>query len=566
MNAFCALAFRNDQETHAPPFEQQWFHREWQRVWGAERFSVTLKATGFGGTDQMIGRCIWELGRNPNLRISLISKTVGKAEERLAKIKRNIEENPVVREVFPDLLPGDPWNTETLRVKGACLDTTTNSVSCFGIGSDLLGTRIDLGFLDDVNDDENTRSGERREADVAWADKSVLTRLTSRGRLHVIANAFHPQDLAHSWRKRRGFHAGEYPAETPDGGLLWPSFRSREWLADIRAKMTPTTYAQMFLCQARDDATRVFQKHWFEAARRRGAGLMPVRELPRYTDEPQAHELFSGAMYARRSAMRAVIGWDLATGKKEKRRKSDTTCPFTLGLHPDGSRQVLWVEVDRWPAAVTLTKIDEHEQRYHPERHEVEDNGGQTFLVQFTQHFASSRPRLEGFTTSGEKWDEALGIEGIGVEMQAGKWIIPGPAEGESEEAYLARLGSPRRAGESDATYAARHAAENPEYRRAYAAICAWAEKLLDFSRVGHTPDEVMASYLAKEAATRMALGVFRPLSLHGDPHPASPGAEAERERHAMGNASLYQPAPAPAPMLPPLPFGLPSGLRLPPA
>jgi hypothetical protein len=563
VNAFCALAFRDDQTAGSPPFEQQWFHREWQRVWRERRFSVTLKATGFGGTDQMIGASLWELGHDPNVRVSIISKTITKAQDRLAKIKRNIERNPIVREVFPELLPGEKWNSEVLRVKGACLDTTTDSVSAFGVGADLLGTRIDLGFLDDVQDDESTRSADRRKGDLEWADKSIITRLTTRGRLHVIANAFHPEDIAHAWRQRPGFFSGEYPAERPDRpdrGLLWPSFRSAAWLDDIKGKMTPTAYAQMYLCQARHEETRIFQKWWFLRARKRGEGLPPVRSLPRYADETGVDGalamLLPGRQMARAHALRVVTGWDLATGKKAERRKSDLTCVFDLGLHPNGDRQVLWIEAGRWPVAESLRRLREHEMRYAPERHEVEDNGAQTFVVQFAQWFRDCSPRVEGFTTNSAKWDEALGIEGIGVEMQAGRWIIPGPVqlEGDDEgtklhnaallESYLAGLGPDRHEGEDDSTFLARRAVANAEYREAYARIKAWEGKLLDFHRGVHTADEVMACYLAVTAANRLARGLFRPLQLYGDPAPDGPVADAMRAELAMGLGRNFGPAP----------------------
>jgi hypothetical protein len=584
-NAFCELAFRDDQTPGSPAFAQQWFHREWQRLWLEDRFSVVLKATGFGGTDQAIAHAIWRLGKNPNLRVSFISKTVTKAQDRLAKVKRNIEENAIVREVFPDLLPGEKWNSEVLRVKGASLDTTTDSVNAFGEGADLLGTRIDLGFLDDVNDDENTRTPERRDGITKWADKSVITRLTTRGQLHVIANAFHPQDLAHSWRARPGFAGGEYPAERPGPGgsrvLLWPSFRSAAWLDDIKSKMTPTAYAQMYLCQARDEGTRVFKSDWFTAARKRGENLQPVRSVPQWSDEINSLQgLLSG--HARRNRMRVVVGTDLATGKKERKRKSDLTVFFVLGVWLDtGRRQPLWIEAGRWPAAESMDRLRQIQLRYHPERFLVESNGAQDFFVQFARHFPDCTPRVEGFDTSAQKWDEALGVEGIGVELQAGRWALPGPAQVEGDDAaskaqnaallesYLASLGPERQAGEADWMYAARRAVENPLYREAYGHMVTWAEHLKDFHRAGHTSDYVMASYFAKEAALRLAAGVFQPLNLHGAPHPESPAAEAERERLTVGNAGNFHAPPAPPPAPPPVPLAAatraPAPFRLPP-
>ncbi|HEU4411169.1 MAG TPA: hypothetical protein VFS43_38305 [Polyangiaceae bacterium] len=565
VNRFVELAFRNDQDDLAPPFEQQWFHREWQSLWLHRPLTVIHGATGFGKTEQMLGHLLWRAGRKPTIRVGIVCKTVDKATERMLALKRKIERSPVVREVFPELQPGEPWNSEKLRLAGAGTDTTTNTFTPLGVDSDVVGARLDLIFFDDVTDDENSMTEAQRQKVITWADAAAQTRLTTDGQLHVLANAWHPADMPHVYAKRPGVDSRAYPAEAGDGRLLWPAFRPRAWLELKKRTMTPNAYARMFLCRARADGARTFRKEWFEAARRRGAGRMPVRSVPRYEPAPRTlAEVASGAFFARRHAMRVVVGVDLATGKKERKRKSDQTSLFDLGVWPNGDRQVLWVENGRWPGTVSLGRVREHEARYSPERFVVEDNGAQEFFLDFAQHFPDCTPRVEGFTTTGAKWDEALGIEAIGVELQAGRWIIPGPAEGESEEAYLARLGPEREPGESDADYLARREALNPEYREAYANICAWVQHLEDFSRGVHTPDDVMASYFAREGVMRMTAGVFQSLDLRGrSPHPASPEAEAERERHQLGNAANFNPPPAPAPPTTPLPAlaMLPAGL-----
>lgn len=577
VNTFIELVFRNDQEPNAPPFRQQWFHREWQTMWSTADVSVLHGATGFGKTEQKLGHILHRLGNNPSLRIGLAGKKLdGQPLDQMRKLMRTIESNALVLEIFPELEPGAPWNTEGMRLKHAGRDTTTNSVTRYGVDSAVAGARLDLTFLDDVIDEESTANDEQRQKTITWIDASIQTRGTTSGQLHLLANAWHPADAAHVLGARPGVVHRIYPAHggdalNPDWSrLLWPDFRPRSWLEKKLSFMTPTAYERMFLCRARNEGTRVFLKAWFDAARKRGQGLQPLRTLPRWDDEPTIEDVLMGAYRASRNRTRAVVGVDLATGRKERKKKSDETAVFDLGVDmASGDRRVLWVEAGRWPGAISLEKIEEHESRYHPERFEVEDNGAQDFFVQFAQHFPHSTPRVEGFTTTGQKWDEALGIEGIGVEMKAGRWIIPGPVQldGDDEatraknaslrESYLASLGPPREPGETDADYAARHAAANPEYREAFAQIERWANELLEFSRSGHTPDRVMASYFAKEGALRLASGIFRPLPLalsHGAPHPASPAAEREREIATLGNARNFNPPPAPPPPMPPLP------------
>lgn len=559
VNSFMSLCFRNDQDPLAPPFEQQWFHIEWQAMWLNDRMTVIHGATGFGKTDQLIGHIIWRMGRQPNIRIAIICKTSTKAKERLFKIKEQIENNEMIRAVFPDLVPGEKWNFECLRVAGAGIDTTTNTVTPFGVDGDIMGGRFDLMFLDDVTDDENSATDEMRKKIINRCDRSFQSRLTTRGQLHIIANAWHKEDLPHVYAKRPGITYKSYPAH--DGNMssdlnhvtfLWPAFRGRRWFVEAVRTMTPTAAARMFLCQARDDATRVFQKEWFDTAKERGRGVMPVRTVKQYDDVVDARALIaSGLSFAARHRMRVVIGVDLATGKKQKKRKSDLTVFYVLGVWPDGDRQLLWIESGRWPGVESLRRLRELQERYHPDRFEIEDNGAQEFFVNFAIHFPGVEVRVEGFTTTGAKWDEALGIEGIGVEMASRRWIIPSPALGESEEHFMSRLGPEREPDETHETYAARLKALNPEYREAYVKIQQFCQNLLEFSRDVHTPDDVMAAYFAREAVLRMTNGVFQPLDPNGrEPHPASPLAEAERDRAALGNAANFNP-PQPPPAAP---------------
>lgn len=529
VNVFAELCFKDDQTAGSPPFRQQWFHREWQQAWCTQPVAVIHGATGFGKTDNVIAHLIWRIGRKPNIRILIVGNSEDKAKELSAKIKRQIESNELVRAVFPHLRPGEPWGVESFRVAGAGIDTTTNTVTIYGIDKPKAGPRADIVLLDDVNDEENTRTRDRREALIRMVDSVIQSRLTTEGQLFILANAWHPEDLAFTYSKRPRIWYRAYPAWDDMGRLLWPSFRPREWLEAKRDTMTPTEFARMFLCRPRDESTRVFQSDWFALARRRGAGLRPVRMVEHLLDrtgqliDPRN---LDSLWQIQTTEMRVIVGVDLATGKTERKRKTDFTVLFTIGVRPDGCRQVLWIEKRRIPAPQTLRALKDHEARYQPVRFVVEDNGSQVFLAQFAREQGALETPIEDFNTTGKKWDPALGIEGIGVELEAGRWLLPGPADGETEKSYRASLA--------------------PDELEAYDLICEWSQNLLDFSRQGHTADDVSASYLAQQGALRMAAGVFG----HRDipPDPAQRAAGNWGTVQALFPPLAQQPAPTEAP------------------
>lgn len=496
VNAFIELAFKNDQpeKRDGPaankPFKQQWFHAEWQEMW-SHRVSVIIGPTGFGKTEQTVARIIWELGRNPQMRIAIVGASFDAAQEKLAKVKRQIEQNEIVRSVFPRLRPGDVWSTEALRVQDAGIDTTTNSVMAYGVDAgQILGKRADLVFLDDVENLQTTLTTEARAKTLEWADAVVQTRLTTRGRMAIIANAWHRDDLAHTYGKRPGVVFRKYPAEDRvTGKLLWPSFRGREYLDEQAGTMTETAYARAFLCEPRDEGTRVFKGEWIQKARTKGAGHVPRFSVERaFTRDGELRNQADidrlGVLMA--SEWKIVIGLDLATGETEKKRKTDFSCFNVVALDPQWNRHLFWIEKGRWSGPEILQRMRVFEARYHPDLWMVETNGTQKWMLQFAREVPDFGP-VQAHHTGTQKWSESLGIESIGAEMKAGRWVIPSPNVGETDAAYRARL--------------------SPEAARAYDLMLELQTHLLDFTRVGHTPDDVMSLWFSQRGAERLGQG-----------------------------------------------------------
>lgn len=554
VNVFVSLCARNDQEPGLPAFVQQPFHREWQAAWRTQRRVVIHGATGFGKTEQVIYHLIWRMGRDPQIRILLLGKQQENAKRLLRKIRRQIESNPLVRAIFPSLSPGAPWTDDRLRLAGAGLDTTTDTVETYGLDSSPQGARADIVLADDIVDFENSLTEYQRKKLISFIDQAIRTRLTTNGQFFMLANAWHEEDVTFDYSRRAGVWYRAYPAINDVGELLWPSFRSQAWLDQERNSMPLASFERMYLCRPRSDATRIFQSAWFAAARQRGAGLRPQRSVRHAFDrqgnllDPHHLELM-GVLMARR--LRVVIGVDLATGKTEKKRKTDQTVFFVLGIHPDGSRQVLWIEKGRWSFDVALERLKMLDDRYRPDLFVVEDNGAQVALAQFARAGGLETPILD-FSTTSQKWHESLGIEGIGAEMRANRWITPAPAASDKEADYRARLA--------------------PDELEAYLAILDWQAHLLDFSRVGHTADDVMASYFAKQGALVLAGGQT---FAHDQAAAMATPPPEHRDAQAFGawatTMAIFQPAaptppePAPAPPAPPSPSpaqALPDHLR----
>ena len=61
--------------------QQQPFHEEWQYLISEYNRVLIVAPRGHGKTMQVAARIVWEIGRNPNIRIKIIGATEEKAKE-----------------------------------------------------------------------------------------------------------------------------------------------------------------------------------------------------------------------------------------------------------------------------------------------------------------------------------------------------------------------------------------------------------------------------------------------------------------------------------------------------
>ena len=506
VNKFIETVFKNDQVDGSPPFEQQWFHREWQHAWLTERVVVIHGATGFGKTEQLLGHLLWRMGKKPNIRILIVGKTSQKAEELTGKLIRQIEQNKVLQWIFPELKAGAPWGTETARLATAGIDNTTNTLTVYGIATPKAGPRADIVVLDDVNDIENTRTEDRREHVIATVDSVLQSRLTTNGQIFMLANAWHEKDLAFQYSARRGVWYRSYPARYADGAMLWPSFRPETWLKKIEETTHPREFARMYLCKPYSDTDSIFSVEWFNLCRQRGANRRPMLSY-RHEFNPdgtlrdiskigRVHQLIA-------NRLRIVGGVDLATGRNKGRRKSDLASIFIAGVHEESNqRYVLAVARGRWSGPVILGKMKELQERYEPEVFFVEDNGTQLFFQQFAE-LISPDLNIQGFTTTAEKWSPVLGIQGMAVAIKAGRYTIPDPAPG-----WICKGGQwQHRSKENPPKGPPPNLRLTPEEIEAIEAIQQWELDMLEFTTQGHTSDLVMSGWFAERGLVQLIGG-----------------------------------------------------------
>jgi hypothetical protein len=462
-------------------------HLRWHELIDTHDRLILWAHVEAGKTAQIsVGRSLWELGRNTNVRIAIGSKTKPLAQKIVRQCQQVIAGSSPMsaayREVFPNVIPAKdpsmPWTSLAITIERTN-PVRDPSIQAFGNFGNIIGSRIDLLVLDDVLDQTNTRTPAPREALWDWVRSTLFGRLTSNARVVLVGNAWHPDDLMHRFEREPRFRGFRFPVLDPNGLPTWPERWPIERVEAAREDFGPLDYARQLFCQPRDDDSARFKREWVEAALARGSGLdfLPTRaEVLEELTDPATAALYRLGKILANDKIRIFTGVDLAV---QQHAAADLTSFVTIAVLPDGTRRLCSVESGRWGAPEILARIEEHDRRYQP-IFVVENVGAQDYIVQLVR--ATTAIPVIPYTTGKTKAHPEFGVEGIAAELAAAKWIFPN-------------------AGASDRGGAKMH-------REVFALV----QELLSYDPRSHTGDRLMALFFAREGArtTEARLGSGR--------------------------------------------------------
>jgi hypothetical protein len=441
--AFNSFVLRDD-ENPDQPFVNAPMHESWHGMMSVHpRLCLWAHAEAGKSIAISVGRVLWELGRDPNLRIVIVSETDEKAEEIVSAIRRYIDESAELHLVFPKLRPAksrrgsragreEKWTDHRLTVERTSFARDPSIRAC-GVFGSIQGARADLVIVDDVCTWRTARTKGQRRKLSAWFKQTIASRLTRRARVCFLNTAYHPDDLVHEYARKTGYLARRFPMRDPV--TRKPTWPQRYTTEDIEKKVidcggegAPETIRQIDCVAVREGSVH-FQEAWVEKCLELGNGLTLLQSLA-------PEDIPEGCF--------TVTGVDIGVGKSDG---SGRTCVFTLLIYPrgarfaaddgtivtypPGTRQVLNIESGHWDGPEIVKRARRAHERFGSVVF-VETNGQQMLLFQFMQQQAYDEtgeavkafPVL-AFQTGVNKWNPALGVAAIGIEMSNGRWIIP---------------------------------------------------------------------------------------------------------------------------------------------
>ncbi len=362
VSVFCDLVLK-DSKSGAPTRSAP-VHLTMQALANKHPLLVIPSAIELGKSEQLIvGRTLWELGRNPNLSFLIVANTAHQASKLLGLIARYIETSDELHAIFPGLKP-DPsgeWNSTALTVQRTA-PSKDASVGAAGVHGNVLGARIDRVLIDDIVDFENSCTPRARDDLSRWIDSTVMGRLTADARVIVVGNVWHADDMLARLAKRPGWHSKTLAVTDLWGRSRWPERWPHTRIAQWRERLQPREAGRQLDCIPPSEADAVFPAELIGRALKLGEGA--------------STEFFASAT---QPGAAIVVGVDVAFS--EKATSDESSLVLARSIPTTGGREIVQVSSGRWgfdqivQNAVTLCQINKATAA-------VEVNGGGEFIAQ----------------------------------------------------------------------------------------------------------------------------------------------------------------------------------------
>lgn len=404
------------------------FHVEWQDLCSRHRRLILFGPIEHGKTQQLsVLRPMWELGRNPNLRIALISETSTQAVKWLSRIKVNIESNTRLQELFPRLRPQlrgarpEHWHHNSILVErevGFHYRERDYSIEAMGVGGAMMGSRFDIAILDDTVTRRNGLTQAGRQGILDWLREVLLGRITEGGSVWITNNAWHTDDMPHTLEREQSDVWATYRFAAGEDNCRWEQW-TPDRLASKRIELGEIEYARQLLNVPLSEAT----------------GLLPlasIRECQAACDDPAE---WWGGQYSPATFRWITVGVDLGASDTAG---ANLTAMAVVGTDSEGFKHLLHLRSGRWVGRELLEQVVDVQRTMAPREWLVESNAAQNHLAAIlgdpllVQAAGATRDEARAIRVFGQytgaaakRSEAAWSIRGMGADFDARRWRLP---------------------------------------------------------------------------------------------------------------------------------------------
>ena len=160
-----------------------------------------------------VNYCVYRIAMDPNIKITIVSKTQERAKEYLYSIKQRLshERWAKMQAVYGSAggwkEDADTWKADRIYLSR---DSTEKdpTVQALGVGGQITGARSNLIILDDVVTTSNAHEWEKQ---LLWLQRDVVTRLGDNGKLLIVGTRIAANDLYREIRNPEHWTGGKTP-------------------------------------------------------------------------------------------------------------------------------------------------------------------------------------------------------------------------------------------------------------------------------------------------------------------------------------------------------------------
>lgn len=363
-------------------------HRDLQSFLSEHPRALIELPRDHGKSMQVCTRLLWELGRNPSLRIRLVCASEALAAERGRFLRDSIAANVRLRLVFPQLRRGEPW--EALRFT-VCRrgDILGPSVASVGVGAAVTGTRADLLVCDDIVDVRSLRSRNDRERVASYFHENLVNLLEPDGRLWCLFTPWHADDLNARLKRNSQFALLRRPVGE-NLEPVWPEKWPTAALERRRAEIGSVAFARAYrLICVPDEATPI-RSAWVQ-----------------FWIEPKETEFI-------------VLAVDPAVSAGER---ADASALVTLARTIDNQIHCLEAIARRVQAPALVQLIDDADRRWQPDLILFEANAAFAAVGDLLKRHARFGPKIKCRAQSRDKYSR---VSAFGVPIENGIFRLKG--------------------------------------------------------------------------------------------------------------------------------------------